>query len=206
MRLLASLAVVVLVAGCGQPTGKNAAAPAKPKVQFEQASANQVEHGQRVARVLGCFGCHGPDLTGEDWSEPGFGKLWTANLTQSVPRYSDEQLASIIRGGARPDGAELWEMPSHLFTKLTVDDMAALIAFLRSKPPTGAIRPSPVFEEGARREMAAGTFQVVADAGERRRQQVASRRGRAARAWAIHSASHLRGVSRHEPSRRPTHS
>ena len=158
MRLLVSLAVVIFVAGCGQPTEDNAATPAKPKVQFERASANQVEHGQRIARVLGCFGCHGQDLTGEDWSEPGFGKLWTANLTQAVPRYSDEQLASIIRGGARPNGAELWEMPSHLFTKLTVDDMTALMAFLRSKPPTGAIRPLPHFEEGARREMVAGTF------------------------------------------------
>jgi mono/diheme cytochrome c family protein len=91
--------------------------------------------------VLGCFGCHGQDLTGEEWGEPGFGKLRTANLTQSVPRYLDEQLASVIRSGARPDGAELWEM-----------------RFLRSRPPTGVVRPSPVFEDGARREMAAGTF------------------------------------------------
>jgi mono/diheme cytochrome c family protein len=157
MRFLIPVAMLMLVAGCSQES-TNQTAPPKPAIQFERAAANQVEHGQRIARVLGCFGCHGQDLTGEDWSEPGFGTLWTANLTTSAPRYSDEQLAGVIRGGERPDGSELWEMPSHLFTKVTADDMTALIAFVRSKPPNGADRPSPVFEDGARREMAAGTF------------------------------------------------
>jgi mono/diheme cytochrome c family protein len=36
--------------------------------------------------------------------------------------------------------------------------MTARVAFLRSRPPTGVVRPSSVFEEGARREMAAGTI------------------------------------------------
>jgi mono/diheme cytochrome c family protein len=49
-------------------------------------------------------------------------------------------------------------MPSHLFSQLTEDDMAAVIAFLRSRPPSGPDRPAPVFEEEARREMAAGIF------------------------------------------------
>jgi mono/diheme cytochrome c family protein len=96
-------------------------------------------------------------MTGKDWSEPGFGKLWTANLTRAVPRYTDEQLARVITEGRRPD-RELWEMPSHLFTHLTGEDMSALIAFLRSTAPTGPVRPEPFFEEGARREIAAGQF------------------------------------------------
>ena len=132
-------------------------APVAPAVQFERASANVIEHGQRVADVLGCTGCHGADLTGEDWSEPGFGRLWTANLTRAVPRYTDEQLESVIRGGARPD-RELWEMPSHLFTHLAAEDMSALIAFLRSTPAAGEVRREPLFEAGARRELEAGTF------------------------------------------------
>ena len=131
--------------------------PVEPPVQFQRVSADTVSHGKRIADVLGCTGCHGSDLTGEDWSEPGFGKLWTANLTRAVPRYSDEQLVRIIKEGARPD-RDLWEMPSHLFTHLTNDDMAALVAFLRTQPPTGPVRPEPVFEEGARQEIAAGTF------------------------------------------------
>lgn len=146
-----------LLGGCGKPpAGEPAKAP--PTVQFQRASTAEIAHGERLARVLGCSGCHGADLAGEDWSEPGFGRLWTANLTRAVPRYTDEQLVGVIQSGQRPDGSELWEMPSHLFTKLADDDMAALIAFLRSRPATGEAHPAPAFEEGARREIAAGKF------------------------------------------------
>ncbi len=147
-------AVLLCVTAC---TEQRDEIPVEAPVQFQRASADTISHGKRIADVLGCTGCHGSDLTGEDWSEPGFGKLWTANLTRAVPRYTNEQLARVIKEGARPD-RELWEMPSHLFTHLTNDDMSALIAFLRTKTPTGPPRPEPVFEEGARREIAAGTF------------------------------------------------
>jgi mono/diheme cytochrome c family protein len=108
--------------------------------------------------VLGCNGCHGDDLTGRDWSEPGFGQLWTANLAHAVPGYSDQQLTEVIQTGVRPDGRELWGMPSHLFTALSPPDMTALIAYLRSVPPKGESHPPPIFEEGARREIADGTL------------------------------------------------
>jgi mono/diheme cytochrome c family protein len=88
------------LAACG---GASDRADTTPPVQFERAAAELVPHGERLSAVLGCSGCHGRDLQGEDWSEPGFGRLWTANLTRAVPHYSDAQLASIIRGGARPD-------------------------------------------------------------------------------------------------------
>lgn len=84
--------------------------------------------------------------------------LWTANLTRAAPNYTDEQLARTIAGGARPDGSDLWDMPSHLFTQLAAEDMAALIAYIRTVSPGGEARPAPKFEEGARREIEAGTF------------------------------------------------
>lgn len=156
MRIILACAALLGIAACSEPSDPVAAA--QPPVQFQRASADLTAHGKRVADVLGCTGCHGEDLAGEEnWNEPGFGRLWTANLTRSVPRYSDEQLAAVIQSGVRPD-RELWDMPSHLFTHLTADDMAALIAFLRSRPPTGEVRPEPVFQDGARREIAAGTF------------------------------------------------
>ncbi len=156
MRIILTCAALLGIAACSEP--RDPVAAAQPPVQFQRASGDLTAHGKRVADVLGCTGCHGQDLAGEEnWSEPGFGRLWTANLTRTAQRYTDAQLAAVIRGGARPD-RELWDMPSHLFTHLTADDMAALIAFLRSRPPTGEVRPEPVFEDGARREIAAGTF------------------------------------------------
>jgi cytochrome c553 len=155
MRNRLAFAVLFLLSACSEDPAEPQ--PVGPAIQFERASAGLVRHGERLAAVLGCTGCHGGDLTGEDWSEPGFGRLWTANLTRALPDYSDRQLAEVITSGRRPD-RELWEMPSHLFTQLTADDMTALIAFLRSKRPAGEIRPAPAFEDGARREIAAGTF------------------------------------------------
>ncbi len=155
MATRAFLAAVFLFASSCAEEREEAAA--EPVPQFQRASGGSVAHGRRVADVLGCTGCHGADLTGEDWSEPGFGQLWTANLTRAVPRYNDEQLAEVIRSGRRAD-RELWGMPSHLFTHLAPEDMSALISFLRTVPPKGAVHPEAVFEEGARREIAAGTL------------------------------------------------
>lgn len=156
LRLLIA-AFTLALAGCGGDT------PDRAVVQFQRVGQSAVAEGERLAKVLGCIGCHQADLTGEDWSEPGFGRLWTSNLSRAVPQYSDKELEQTIRGGARPSGAALWEMPSHLFSQLSDEDMAALIAFLRSKPPSGQAHPLPLFEEGARREMAAGSFRSSKD-------------------------------------------
>lgn len=158
MRLTPLIALAIALAGCGG----GGEAPPRPKaapVGFEPLSPDQVEHGERVARVLGCIGCHGDDLTGEDWSEAAYGVLWTSNLTRAVARYDDAQLIAAIEGGVRPDGSALWGMPSHLFTQLAPADRAALIAFLRSKPPAGEMHPRPSFTALARQEMASGLFE-----------------------------------------------
>lgn len=158
MRLAPFIALAIALAGCG---GDDREAPPRPKaapVSFEQLSSDQVAHGERVARLLGCIGCHGEDLTGEDWSEAVYGVLWTANLTQAVARYDDAQLLAAIQGGVRPDGSALWGMPSHLFTQLAPADQGALIAFLRSQRPAGEVRPLPKFTDVARREIAEGLF------------------------------------------------
>ncbi|KAB7643715.1 cytochrome c [Polymorphobacter fuscus] len=147
------IVAIVLAAG---------AAPA-PGWPFDRTGADPVAHGARLAAVLGCTGCHGAALTGEDWSEPGFIRLWTSNLTRTVPDYSDAQLRNAIRSGVRQDGTPLWGMPSHLFTQLGPADIAALTAFLRNRPPAGTAHPRPVLEDGARREIAAGSFRSSVD-------------------------------------------
>lgn len=123
------------------------------------ASAGAVAHGERLARVLGCRGCHGDDLTGRPWIEDSeVAILFTSNLTRAVPAYSDAALAQTIRNGARPDGSPLWDMPSSLFTDLADADMAALIAYLRTVPPSGQTHPRIVIGPEGRREIEAGTI------------------------------------------------
>lgn len=155
MRTLWLCAVALVFAACSNPPGPP---PPTPSIQFDRASADLIEHGRRVSTVLGCNGCHGANLQGEDWGDPEFGVLWTSNLTQALPAYSDAQLEATIRGGRRPDGSELWAMPSHIFTQLGAEDMAAIIAFLRSNPPAGPVHPRPSFKAAALAEIEAGTL------------------------------------------------
>ena len=160
-RVIRRLGAVVFV---GAVVGGLAPLPSHPgaTVRFARVSDDPVVHGQRLAHVLGCSGCHGAALTGEDWSEAGFARIWTSNLTRAVPHYSDTQLDAAIRGGVRHDGAPLWDMPSHLFTRISDRDMSALIAYLRSRPPLGPARPLPIFDAAARTEIAAGIYRSSA--------------------------------------------
>lgn len=125
--------------------------------RFELASNDPIEHGQRLSQVLGCVGCHTPELTGEDWTEPDKGVLWTANLTQSAARYSHDELASMITEGKRPDRA-LWDMPSFLFSELNADDLDAVVAYLKSLEPIGKVHPEPTLGPELARQIESGEW------------------------------------------------
>jgi mono/diheme cytochrome c family protein len=148
------LATGMVLTACG-------AATSSPR--FEQLSNDPVKHGERVATVLGCTDCHGKDLTGADWSEPGFIVQHTANLSLTAAQNEPVALRTMIVSGRGTGGRELWGMPSFLFTRLTDADMDAVISFLRSAPPKGQRWPDPVMLEGARKEIAAGNFKTSSD-------------------------------------------
>jgi cytochrome c553 len=128
------------------------------------SSSMLIEKGERVAALLGCFGCHGRDLQGKAWEDdPEFAVLYTANLTRAVANYSDQQLAYAIREGMRYDNSPLWEMPSNAFLHLSEPDMQALIAFLRSVPASGVDHPRMAIGPTGREEIQAGLFLPVTE-------------------------------------------
>src|SRR5690349_22224135 len=85
-------------------------------------------HGERISRVLGCHGCHGDDLQGQEWdNDPkGYGLLWTSNLTRAIPTMSDAQLDALLRKGVHPTREHMWVMPSQIFQHTSNADLAAL--------------------------------------------------------------------------------
>ncbi|MBY6128859.1 cytochrome c [Qipengyuania aquimaris] len=125
---------------------------------FDRLPGGNTAHGERLSKVLGCTGCHGDDLTGEDWSSPGFATMYTGNVTRTAAKYGKDGLRTIIVEGHRPDGRDLWDMPSFLFTRLSRDDLDALTTYLVSVPAAGEVHPEPVFEKVALEEQKAGTF------------------------------------------------
>ncbi len=94
---------------------------------------------------------------GRDWSDPAYGVLWTSNLTQSAAAYHEADLSMMIVEGRKADRA-LQEMPSFLFTQLHPDDLAAVIAYLKSKPATGDVHPEPTIGPALSAEIASGDY------------------------------------------------
>ena len=96
---------------------------------------SDVNAGAGLARVFGCDDCHGADLRGRLLADiPMLARIATPNLTLLAKTYSDAQLALAIRSGVRPDGRAMLGMPSAVDSRLTDQEVASVIAYLRAKP------------------------------------------------------------------------
>lgn len=108
-----------------------------------EVTPERVAHGKKLSALL-CNNCHYNDetkgLTGKFFADlpPEFGTIYSMNITQDrgvgIGAWTDGQLAYFLRTGIRPDGsyAPLY-MPK--FIHASDEDMASIIAFLRSNDP-----------------------------------------------------------------------
>ena len=103
----------------------------------DEASLEQGKH--RVESL--CAGCHGPDLSGiEKWFDAGpLGTIDSANLTSGDGGigsfYTTEDFVAAIRHGVDEEGKPIF-MPAVTSTsQLSDEDLAAIIAYLKTVPP-----------------------------------------------------------------------
>lgn len=116
--------------------------------------------GERIARTRGCFGCHGEQLTGEEFfSQPYVATIFSVNLTKLSHERSAAQMERTLRHGVRPDGTSLMSMPSEMFRSLTDADLARLIGYLQSLPPLAGEERTSRMGPLARFGMVTGDFQ-----------------------------------------------
>jgi cytochrome c553 len=162
MRILAF--GILLLAACDRNSAGTQAAEVTPAaISFDgalaQGTAAKIAHGRRIADVLGCTGCHGAKLQGERFYE-----AYASNLTREIPKYSDAQFERLMRAGEHPTGRDVWGMPSEIFQHLSDDDLAALLAYLRSLEPAGEpTQPALPFAEETKRLIAKGEYQPAAN-------------------------------------------
>jgi mono/diheme cytochrome c family protein len=122
-------------------------------------SAAQFAEGPRLIRVLGCIDCHGDGLRGKlMFSEPNVARVWAPNLTLIAATASDAQLAQAIHQGIGRDGRGLWIMPSGLFSRLSPEEVAAVIAAIRQLPRGGSVQPGVQLGPLGRIGIATGKF------------------------------------------------
>lgn len=99
--------------------------------------AASIERGRYIARTRGCFGCHGQQLEGRDFSEEWGDWIERAiapNLAAYAKTYDAATMERAVRQGVGANGKALMAMPSYNFARLTDEDTVALIAFLESAP------------------------------------------------------------------------
>lgn len=107
-----------------------------------------VERGEYLVRgPAGCGNCHTPigatgfvaeqELAGRLVEDIDIFTAYAPNITPGgrVAEWSDEELARAIREGIRPDGSVIGPpMPFAMYRGLGDEDLAAMVAFLRSVP------------------------------------------------------------------------
>jgi mono/diheme cytochrome c family protein len=146
----AALAACLLVAWALPP------AAAQPM----SASPAEVARGKYVFGATGGCGCHtvpkGPPNAGGRRYDGPFGTVYATNITPDrktgIGTWTDEQIATAIRLGRRPNGERLLPVhPFPVFNGMAEEDLRALVAFLRTVPPVN--RPNepkritmPLFE------------------------------------------------------------
>jgi mono/diheme cytochrome c family protein len=120
-----------------------------------ESTPERLVRGKHIAITSGCIFCHSthnwsaegiPILSGMEFSGdvmPFFdmpGRVVTANLTPDpetgAGNWTDDQLARAIREGIGHDGRALFPMmPYSFFRKMSDEDLASVIVYLRSLPP-----------------------------------------------------------------------
>jgi mono/diheme cytochrome c family protein len=101
-----------------------------------------VARGKRVATLNGCHDCHGKNLEGLLFhDEMPIIRAWGPNLSRALAEQSDTDFDRAVRHGVAADGRRLWMMPSSAFANLTDQEMADLMAYLRTYKPVGETQP-----------------------------------------------------------------
>ena len=106
--------------------------------------------GQRLARIGNCIGCHtrrgGAELAGGRGFETPWGVVYSSNLTPhpefGIGRWSLAEFGHAMRHGVSRNGALSPVFPFAQFAHLDDTDIAALFAWLSTRPPVAEAPPA----------------------------------------------------------------
>ena len=144
LKILGSLLAIVLIAITiltivgGEIAGKTYFYTAPfYEVPTNPATLARGEH--LVKHVAGCTNCHGENLAGASFMNAGIiAKIPAPNLTKGIGgvgnRYTPDLYARLLRHGVKADGTGAMLMPIADYQQMSQQDMAAIIAYVRSVP------------------------------------------------------------------------
>ena len=135
--LVLILAVVLFLVGRNRLNNAPEVATAPVTVADD---AESVENGRYFATISSCTGCYGQQLEGTIFvDEAPIGTIPAPNLTSGTggvgDSYTDAAWERAIRHGVNAAGQVMVIMPSNHFAAYGDEDLADLIAYLKSVPP-----------------------------------------------------------------------
>jgi mono/diheme cytochrome c family protein len=95
--------------------------------------------GSYLYATRGCADCHGATGAGKEVIRSGAMLVVSPNITggpdSATAHYTQSDWVRTLRHGVKPDGRPLMIMPSEDYNRLSDDDVAAVMAYVRQLPP-----------------------------------------------------------------------
>jgi cytochrome c553 len=130
--------------------------------------AAALERGRHLANnVALCSHCHGEDFGGTSFFDGGamVARLPAPNLTRGrggLPRdYTDLDWVRAVRHGVAPGGRALIFMPSADYARFSAEDLGAIIAYVKSRPPVDREWPRAAVGPIGRALLVANTSELL---------------------------------------------
>src|SRR3954469_938638 len=158
--LVAVALVVLLIMGNARANKVYAIAVTAPPIPTD---AKSIRRGAHLVIINMCTDCHTKTLGGQtEFTVDGLLTLPTPNLTRGAggvgSLYKDEDWVRAIQHGVGHDGRALIVMPSKGFSQLSSQDVADIIAYVKSVPAVDNVLPKRQIEPMGRIMMALGMF------------------------------------------------
>jgi mono/diheme cytochrome c family protein len=103
------------------------------------ADAAHIERGRYLFSTRGCADCHGANGAGKTVVREAGMFVVAPNITAgpngTTARYGVVDWVRTVRHGVKPNGNPVMMMPSEEYSRLTDEDMAALVAFVQQLRP-----------------------------------------------------------------------
>lgn len=104
-----------------------------------RAGAEHIEQGRYLFSTRGCAECHGANGGGKEVINDGAMLVVSPNITTGANSvtagYQTDDWVRTLRHGVKPNGHPVMIMPSEDYNRLTDDDAAAIISYVKQLPP-----------------------------------------------------------------------
>jgi mono/diheme cytochrome c family protein len=146
--LLISLAVIAALCihiASNQRLNKKHVVPPLATLEISTDSA-VLERGKHLVVIANCVFCHGTDLGGSVYHDGPLGTVVGSNLTNGKggigDTFTNDDWVRSIRHGIKNNGTSLLVMPSEVYVHMSIEDVSAIVSYIKQVLPVDRALPS----------------------------------------------------------------